>query len=143
MQGLNGLTADALENTRKAVVIMEELAAADPDNIKTRENLTYCYDRVAEVLTLFAHNHAESLVLYRKIYKITETRLAAEPTNTTLRRAHAVSHYNVALVSAKLGDTKTALDSSYQSLQSSWIFVQGPAHESLSLVRLSKLRGEN
>lgn len=116
MQGLNGLTEDALENTRKAVVIMEQLAAADPNNIKTRENLTYCYDRVAEVLTSFAHNHAEALLLYRKIYKMTETRLAAEPSNTTLRRAHAVSYYNVALVSAKLGDTKTALDSSRQSL---------------------------
>jgi len=116
MQGLNGLTEDALENTRKAVVIMEELAAAAPNDIKTRDNLTYCYDRVAEVLTSFAHNHAESLLLYRKIYKITETRLAAEPNNTKLRRAHAVSYYNVALVSAKLGDTKTALDSSRQSL---------------------------
>ena len=116
MQGLNGRTEDALENTRKAVVIMEELAAVDPNNDKTQENLTYCYDRVAEVLTLFAHNHAESLVLYRKIFKRTEARLAAEPGVTRLRRAHAVSYYNVALVSAKLGDTKTALDSSRQSL---------------------------
>ena len=116
MQGLNGRTEEALENTRKAVVIMEELAAADPNDSKTRENLTYCYDRVAEVLTSFAHNHAEALLLYRKIFKETETRLAAEPSNTTLRRAHAVSYYNVALVSAKLGDTKTALDSSRQSL---------------------------
>ena len=116
MQGLNGRTEEALENTRKAVVIMEELAAADPNDSKTRENLTYCYDRVAEVLTSFAHDHAEALVLYRKIFKETETRLAAEPSNTTLRRAHAVSYYNVALVSAKLGDTKTALDGSRQSL---------------------------
>jgi tetratricopeptide (TPR) repeat protein len=95
---------------------MEELAAADPTNNNTQENLTYCYDRVAEVLTSFAQNHAEALVLYRKIHKMTETRLAAEPSNTRLRRAHAVSYYNVALVSAKLGDTKTALDSSRQSL---------------------------
>jgi non-specific serine/threonine protein kinase/serine/threonine-protein kinase len=116
MQGVNGHTEEALENTRKAVVILEELAAADPGNIKFHDNLTYCYDRVAEVLTLFAHNHAESLALYRKIYERTEARLAAEPSNTTLRRAHAVSYYNVALVSAKLGDTKTALDSSRQSL---------------------------
>ncbi len=116
MQGLNGRTEDALENTRKAVVIMEELAAADPNDNKTRDNLTYCYDRVAEVLASSAQNHAEALLLYRKIYKMTEARLAAEPSNTRLRRAHAVSHYNVALVSARLGDTKTALDSSRQSL---------------------------
>lgn len=116
MQGLNGRTEDALESTRKSVVIMEELAAADPNNNKTQDNLSYCYDTVAEVLASSTPDHAEALVLYRKIYKRTETRLAAEPSNTKLRRAHAVSHYNVALVSAKLGDTKTALDSSRQSL---------------------------
>jgi len=116
MQGLNGQTDDALENTRKAVAIMEELAAADPNNKKTEDNLSYCYDTVAEVLASSAPHHAEALELYRKLYKRTETRLAAEPGNTKLRRAHAVSYFNIALVSAKLGDTKTALDNSRQSL---------------------------
>ena len=37
---------------------------------------------------------------------------AADPSNTKLRRGQAVGHFNVAIVSAKLGDTRTALDSS-------------------------------
>ena len=116
MQGLNALTEEALENTRKAVAIMEELAAADPNNNKIQKNLSFTYDRVAEILTLLTQNYAEALLLYRKIHKIDETQLAAEPGNTRLRRAHAVSLFNIASVSAKLGDTKTALDTSRQSL---------------------------
>ncbi len=112
MLGANGRTGEALENTRKAVALMEELAVADPNNTKIQSDLALSYDRVAEMLTGLTENHSEALSLMRKAQDIGERLAAAEPLNTRLRRGQAVGDFNVALVSAKLGDTKTSLDSS-------------------------------
>ena len=116
MQGANGRTGEALENTRKAVGLMEALAVADPNNTKIQSDLALSYDRVAEMLTGLTENHQEALQLMRKAQEIGERLAAAEPGNTKLRRGQGVSHFNIAIVSAKLGDTKTALDSSRQAL---------------------------
>lgn len=116
LHGANGRTDEALENTRKAVVIMEELALADPNNSKLQSDLALSYDRVAEILTGLTDKHSEALLLMRKAQKIGERLAAAEPLNTQLRRGQAVGDFNVALVSAKLGDTKTGLDSSRKAL---------------------------
>jgi serine/threonine protein kinase len=116
LQGAAGHRDEALENTRKAVVIMEEIAASDPHNAKIQGDLALSYDRVAEMLTGLTENHAEALVLFRKSQKIGETLAAADPLNTKLRRGQAVGDFNVALVSAKLGDTKTALENSNRAL---------------------------
>ena len=68
------------------------------------------------MLTGLTGNHAEALVLMRKAQQIGETMLLADPLNTRLRRGQAVGDFNVAMVSAKLGDTKTGLDSSRKAL---------------------------
>ena len=116
LHGANGRADEALENTRKAVVLMEELAVADPNNTKIQSELALSYDRVAEMLTGLTENHSEALLFMRKAQEIGETLAAAEPLNTRLRRGQAVGHFNVAIVSAKLGDTKTGLDSSRKAL---------------------------
>jgi eukaryotic-like serine/threonine-protein kinase len=116
MQGANGRTEEALENTRNAVALMEALAVADPNNTKIQSDLALSYDRVAELLTALTENHQEALQLMRKAQDIGERLAAAEPGNTKLRRGQGVSHFNIAIVSAKLGDTKTALDSSRKAL---------------------------
>lgn len=116
LHGANGDADKALENTRTAVAIMEELAVADPNNTKIQAELALSYDRVAEMLTGLTENHSEALSLMRKAQEIGETLAAADPLNTTLRRGQAVGHFNVALVTAKLRDTKTALDSSRKAL---------------------------
>lgn len=121
LHGANGRADEALENTRKAVVLMEELAVADPNNTKIQSELALSYDRVAEMLTGLTENHSEALLFMRKAQEIGETLAAAEPLNTRLRRGQAVGHFNVAIVSAKLGDTKTGLDSSRKALS---IFTQ-------------------
>jgi non-specific serine/threonine protein kinase/serine/threonine-protein kinase len=112
MQGVNGRTEEALENTRKAVAIMEALTTADPNNTNLQAELARAYDRVAEMLTGLTENHLEALQLMRKANDIGEKLAAADPGNTKLRRGQAVGHFNVAIVLAKLGDTRTALDSS-------------------------------
>jgi tetratricopeptide (TPR) repeat protein len=95
---------------------MEELAAADPNNLKLQQELAVSYDKVAEVLTGLTPNHSEALNLFRKSQIIGETLLVSDPLNTKLRRGQAVGDFNVATVSAKLGDAKTALDSSRKAL---------------------------
>lgn len=116
MLGANGRGNEAMENSRKAVVLMEELAAVDPNGNKIQRELSVSYNKVAEIITSLTENHSEALLLYRKSQKISDKLLVADPLNTKLRRDHAASHFNVARVSAKLGDTKTALDSSRKSL---------------------------
>jgi serine/threonine protein kinase/tetratricopeptide (TPR) repeat protein len=116
LHGANGHTDEALENTRQAVILMEELAASDPNNVKIQGDLALSYDRVAEMLTGLTENHEEALSLFLKSQKIGEKLAAADSLNTKLRRGQAVGDYNVALVSAKLGDTKTALDNSRHAL---------------------------
>ena len=116
MHGANGHADEALENTRKAVALFEELAAADPNNTKIQFELALSYDKTAEIITGLTENHAEALLLMRKAQNIGERLAAAEPGNIKLRRGQAVGHFNVAQVSAKLGDTKTGLDSSRKAL---------------------------
>ena len=114
--GANDRAAEALEHTRRGVVLMEELAAADPDDTKLQSELARAYDREAEVITALTDDHAAALVLMRKAQAIGERLAAAEPLNTKLQRGQAVGHFNVALVSSKLGDLETSLDSSRRAL---------------------------
>jgi non-specific serine/threonine protein kinase/serine/threonine-protein kinase len=116
MHAASNHTDEALENTRKAVAIIEELAIANPNNPKIQAELALSYDRVAEILTALTQNHSEALLLFRKSQKIGETLLESDPLNTKLRRGQAVGEFNVATVSAKLGDSKTGLDSSRKAL---------------------------
>ncbi|MGI8837155.1 MAG: protein kinase domain-containing protein [Pyrinomonadaceae bacterium] len=116
MHGANGRGEESLENLRKAVVLFEELAAADPGNTKIQYELALSYDKTAEILTGLTGQHAEALVLMRKAQGIGEKLAAADPGNTKLRRGQAVGDFNVGLVSAKLGDPKTGLDSSRKAL---------------------------
>jgi len=116
MLGANGRGDEAMENSRKAVILMEEFAVADPNNIKIQEGLAVSYDKVAEIITSLTENHSEALLLYRKSQKISDKLLMADPLNTKLRRNQAIDYFNVARVSATLGDTETGLDSSRKAL---------------------------
>ena len=121
MHGANNHVNEAIENTRKAVEIMESLAVTYPNNVQIKDDLAISYDRVAEILTALTDKHEEALALMRKAQAIGEELAAADPLNTKLRRGQAVGHLNVALVSAKLNDTKNALDSARKALA---IFTQ-------------------
>ena len=116
MHGAKNHADEALDNMRRAVALMEELAAADPHSVKIQNELARAYDNLAIILTELKADHAEALTLYRKSQKIGDTLLAADPTNTKLQRGQAVGDYNVAMVSAKLGDTRTGLGSSRKAL---------------------------
>ena len=116
MQGASGRADDSVDNMRKAVAMLEELALADPNSVKIHIELAASYDNLALMLTDLKGLHSEALSLYRKSQKIGDTLLAADPTNTKLQRGQAVGDFNVAMVSARLGDTRTGLDSSRRAL---------------------------
>jgi tetratricopeptide (TPR) repeat protein len=115
MLAASGRAQEGLQNTRQAVLLMEELAVAEPNNNKVQQGLAQSYDRVAEILTLAMGNHPEALLLYRKSQKIKEGLAVTEPANTTFRRSRADGYFRVASVLAKLGDAQTALDGSRKS----------------------------
>ena len=116
MHGASNHIDESLQNTRQAVALFETLAAADPNNNKFQYELALSYDTVAVMITGLTDDHAEALVLMRKAHAIGETLLAADPDNTKLRRGQAVGNYNVAMVSAKLGDTKTGFEDGQKAL---------------------------
>jgi serine/threonine protein kinase/Flp pilus assembly protein TadD len=116
MHGANSRAEESLENLRKAVVLFEELAATEPNNAKLQYELALSYDKTAEIITGLTDRHEEALSLMRKAQDIGERLAAADPANTKLRRGQAVGDFNVAQLSAKLGDTNTALDSSRKAL---------------------------
>jgi eukaryotic-like serine/threonine-protein kinase len=116
MLGANERGDEALDNLRKAEAIMEELVSHDAKNTHIQQELSVAYSRDADVLTKILGKHAEALVLYRKSQEISERLVKTDPLNTRFRRGQAVSHYEVAEVSARMGDTKRALDSSMKAL---------------------------
>jgi eukaryotic-like serine/threonine-protein kinase len=116
MRGAGDHAVEALKNTREAVVLFEGLSAADPGDTKLQYELALSYDKVAEILTGLTENHAEALSLMRKAQNIGERLAAADPLNAKLRRGQGVGHFNVAMVSTKLGDTRTGLESSRKAL---------------------------
>ena len=114
--GASGQGDEAMVHSRKGVVLLEALAEADPSSDKIAHDLTIAYEKTAEVMTSLIGNHAEALLLFRKAQRINDRLFMADPLSTKLRRDQAVTHSNVAQVSARLGDIKTALDSSRKSL---------------------------
>lgn len=71
---------------------------------------------MGEIITSLTDHHSEALLLYQKFQIISNKLFLVDPLNTKLQRGLAVGYYNVALVSAKVDDTKTALDSSRKAL---------------------------
>ena len=116
MHGALGHAEESLNNSHKAVGIFEELAKNDSGDTNLQFELALSYDKTAELITALTDRHAEALVLMRKAQDIGERLAAADPLNAKLRRGQAVGHFNVAQVSAKLGDTKTGLESSRKAL---------------------------
>ena len=116
MHAAHNRAEEALENIRKSVAVFEQLTADDANNTKLQYELALSYDKTAETLTGLTDKHAEALSLMRKAQAIGERLAAAEPGSAKLRRGQAVGHFNVAQVSAKLGDAREGLDSSRKAL---------------------------
>ncbi len=78
-----------LEECRKAVSMLESMAAADPADKRTQRVLALAYGRLGELLSNYAHKHAESLAMHQKALGVERSLLAGDPRNTDLRRIEA------------------------------------------------------
>ena len=116
MSGASGRGDESMANSRKGMALLEELAAAEPNNHKIQSELGDAYARMGEIITSLSDRHSEALLFYQKSQRISDEMLLAEPLNTKLKRGQAVGYLNIGLVSAKVGDPKTALDSSQKAL---------------------------
>lgn len=114
--GANGRGEDAVANLRQAVVLMEELAAADPNSLVYQRDLALSYDNLALILTDQKKDHTAALELFRKSQKIGDAMLAADPSNTRLQRGQGVGEHNIAQIQAKLNDIPAALESYRRAL---------------------------
>lgn len=116
----------AWETHRKALMIREKLAAADPMNVQDRRDLADGYVMKAPS-QMAVGDVRESFADCRKALAIFEALLAIDPTNAEARRDLAYAHRVTGLVlDLKIGDVTGALKHYRKSLQ---IFEQMAASD--------------
>jgi tetratricopeptide (TPR) repeat protein len=91
-----GEHADALPLYQRSLALREKLDAADPNNIKWRQNLPIPYDRVGNEL-LALGKRAEAIEFYRKAMAVRESLLARNPDSPTWRIQVVYSLYRLGL----------------------------------------------
>jgi non-specific serine/threonine protein kinase/serine/threonine-protein kinase len=98
-----------IEDCRKAASMLESLVAAAPSDKRTRRLLALGYERIGDLLSTFANQHAESLAMHRKALTIEEALLAEDPQNTVLRRLEAWEIVDIGDELLAIGDTQGGL----------------------------------
>ncbi len=107
-----------LEDCRKAVAMLESLAAAEPRDKRTRRVLALAHERVGDLLSNYARQHAESLAAHRKALTIEESLLAQDPQNTLLRRLKAWETLRIGDELHAQGEARDALTNYREGLDS-------------------------
>ncbi len=77
----------ALQDCQKAVPLLESVVAAGDK--RSRRLLALAYSRTGDLLSRFAHRHAESLAMHQKAIDLMQSMLMEDPDNTDLRRIEA------------------------------------------------------
>jgi tetratricopeptide (TPR) repeat protein len=99
----------------KAVQLLESVVAAGDK--RSRRVLALAYSRTGDLLSWFAHEHAESLAMHQKAIELVQSILADDPQNVDLRRIQA---WEVLLTGDELGaqgDRNGALEKYRASLK--------------------------
>ncbi len=77
----------ALEDCQKAVSLLESVVAAG--DRRSRRVLALAYSRTGDLLSWFAHKHAEALAMHQKAIDLVQSMLVEDPQNVDLRRIQA------------------------------------------------------
>ena len=77
----------ALQDCQKAIPLLESVVAAGDK--KSRRLLALAYSRNGDLLSRFAHRHAESIAMHRKAIDLVQSMLLEDPDNVDLRRIEA------------------------------------------------------
>jgi eukaryotic-like serine/threonine-protein kinase len=107
----------ALEDCQKAVALLESVVAADPSAKGSRRLLALAYSRTGDLLSWFAHKHAESLAMHQKAIAPVQSMLGEDPQNVDLRRIKA---WEILLTGDEMGsqgDSAGALEKYRASLE--------------------------
>ncbi len=110
-----GSIEKALQCYQKGLLIIEELAIADPGNRLWQRDVSVSHDRVGDVL-LVQGDLSGALESYRASLAIAERLTQQDPSNTEWQRDVSVSHNKVGDVLLEQGDLSGALESYRASL---------------------------
>lgn len=113
----NGDWRAGLEQCRKGVAILEQMLAADAKDRETQRLLAVGYDRVGEMLSVYARQHVESLAMHQRALEMEEALLASDPRNTDLRRLDAWEIMRTGEEKAWLGEPADALKRYAEALE--------------------------
>ena len=105
-----------LQDCRKAVGMLESVAARDPKDKRSGRVLAVAYDRLGELLVTYQKQHAEALVIYEKALAAERALLDHDPRNTDVRRMEAWEIMRTGEEIIAEGDTTKALDRYRESL---------------------------
>jgi tetratricopeptide (TPR) repeat protein len=104
----------ALEYYRKALVIAEEIATADPKDAAVRHNLAVLYTKLGNVLR--DANPRQGAEMYRISLDLMKPLLGAAPEDLLLQRSQSRNYLQLAYPLWKLGDYQGAMASLRQAL---------------------------
>lgn len=112
--GASGNTVESLERLRRAIAVLEPLAA--PSESEAREELSTAYSRLGEILENgnavpgVVPDIPAALLVYRKSLALDEALMGAEPTSVRRRRNVVVDHVSIGQASERSGDAGSALE---------------------------------
>ena len=101
--------ATAQDYARRALTLLEEVAAEEPAARITRRELAIGYIQVGDLLW-YAGDMTGALANYRKALEIRQALLSADPANVQARRDFAVVSGQIGLTLARTGVRQDALD---------------------------------
>jgi non-specific serine/threonine protein kinase/serine/threonine-protein kinase len=117
-----GDTTGALDHRRKALSVMETVAAIAPDDVATIRQLGVAYSKLGNQLGNPNYPNvgdpAGALVELERAASVFEKALPAHPTNAVFRRNMAIAHSNIADVLTALKRPSDALAHQRQALSS-------------------------
>jgi len=105
-QAGNGNWRDGLTNMRKAVALGEELVAAHPADLRTKQRLVIAYERTGFTIASYSKNYAEAVDLHRKQLALAEQLAAGSSLDTPAQRLAAYARMDLGGVLDLQGDNK-------------------------------------
>ena len=104
-----GHTAEALENYRKALTLIEELVKADPQNADYKRTLIRNYTSIGDIQAATS-NTLLALENYQKAWTIAKEMLTRDPQSTPVQHLLVFSQFKVGDMQARTGDLDESLE---------------------------------
>ncbi len=113
---IGGDRSGGLATMQTGTTMLEQMASADPKNLRVRRYLYLSYSRIAQVVEENPGDRPRAAALYKKALSSAQSLVAAEPTNAEFRRLSIYGQFSLGEILAELGDKTTALAYDRQAL---------------------------